>query len=202
MQSPSSAWMHASNLPPEAAKQIAEAAELPYAMVEAALRNANYPRLESVPKWYALMFMMPPGEGVAQRNPVLLLVSKDALLTLALQPVELQTPLAGDSSLPWGPRCMLHLARAVLDRNEVLADRFENELRELEDLPADQSQDRGEHVREGQPADQSPETFFGRTFKLKRDLSSAKGDLWRLRALLETLAEGRRTLPGLPEHTA
>ena len=73
--------------------------------------------------------------------------------------------------------------RRVLARNEEFAGRLEREVRELEALPADES----------------PERFFESTFRLKRALSVAKGDLWRLRGLLEMLAEGRRTLPGLGE---
>jgi Mg2+ and Co2+ transporter CorA len=47
------------------------------------------------------------------------------------------------------------------------------------------------------PPETSPRRFFERTFRLKRLLSTAKGDLWRLRGLTEMLADGRRSLPGL-----
>ena len=92
-----------------------------------------------------------------------------------------RSPRSPFDALPWGPRCALDVVRRVLGRNEELAGRLEREVRELETLPADES----------------PERFFEATFRLKRSLSVAKGDLWRLRGLLEMLAEGRRTLPGL-----
>ena len=110
-----------------------------------------------------------------------MLLTKDDVLSLALYPLDLGKPPEAIGALPWGPRCALDVMRRVLERNEELAGRLERDVRGLEALPADQS----------------PERFFEATFRLKRSLSVAKGDLWRLRGLLEMLAEGRRTLPGL-----
>ncbi len=112
-----------------------------------------------------------------------MLLTEDDVLSLAVRPLELEKPPATIEGVPWGPRCALDVVRRVLERNEDLAGRLERELRELEGLPADES----------------PERFFEATFRLKRALSVAKGDLWRLRGLLEMLSEGRRTLPGLGE---
>jgi Mg2+ and Co2+ transporter CorA len=173
--------MQASNLPEESLLEIAAATGLPRAMIEAALRNESYPRLESAPPWYALTLAVPALEGAVERYPVLLLASEAGLLTLALYPLELPAPRESDERLPFGTRCALHLARCSLERNNALADRYERELRELEDLPADES----------------PESFFERTFRLKRTLSTAKSDLWRLRGLFDTLAQGRGRLPGI-----
>jgi Mg2+ and Co2+ transporter CorA len=69
----------------------------------------------------------------------------------------------------------------MLGRKEELAGALEREVRILEALPADEC----------------PDSFFETTFRLKRALSTAMGDLWRLRAILESMAEGRRELPGL-----
>jgi Mg2+ and Co2+ transporter CorA len=150
-------------------------------MVEAALNESSYPRLETGPRWSALTLSVPPKSDVLRREPVLMLLSEDDVLSLALHPLDLEKPPAAFGALPWGPRCALDVVRRVLERNEELAGRLEREVRDLETLPADQSPDR----------------FFEATFRLKRSLSVAKGDLWRLRGLLEMLAEGRRTLPGL-----
>jgi Mg2+ and Co2+ transporter CorA len=125
----------------------------------------------SVPYWSEL----------TRRDPVLLLISENDVLSLAARPLELQRPPTAFETLPWGPRCTLHVIRHVLARNEDIAGRLERATRELEELPADES----------------PESFFEKTFQLKRMLSAAKGDLWRLHALLELLADGRRSLPGL-----
>jgi Mg2+ and Co2+ transporter CorA len=121
-----------------------------------------------------------PGWGDEPRTPVVLLVSQRHLLSLSLHAVELQTQ-PGNDDLPWGTRCALHVIREVLGRNEALALRVERELTHLETLPAQQS----------------PESFFQAIFRLKRNLTLAKGDLWRLRGLLGTLAGGERQLPGL-----
>jgi Mg2+ and Co2+ transporter CorA len=179
--SPTSEWIHASNLPPQRLREAAEAAGVPHVMVEAALNESSYPRLETGPRWSALTLSVPPKGDILRRDPVLMLLSEDDVLSLALYPLDLEKPPAAFGTLPWGPRCALDVVRRVLERNEELAGRLEREVRDLESLPADESPDR----------------FFEATFRLKRSLSVAKGDLWRLRGLLEMLAEGRRTLPGL-----
>lgn len=181
--SPTSEWIHASNLPPQRLREAAEAAGVPNVMVEAALNESSYPRLESRARWSALTLSLPSRSDIVQRDPLLLLVSEDDMLSLALYPLDLEKPPEAYGDLPWGPRCALDVVRRVLARNEEFAGRLERDVRELEALPADES----------------PEHFFESTFRLKRALAVAKGDLWRLRGLLEMLAEGRRTLPGLGE---
>ena len=181
--SPTSEWIHASNLAPQRLREAAEAAGVPHVMVEAALNESSYPRLESGARWSALTLPVPSKTDIARRDPVLMLLTEDDVLSLAVRPLELEKPPAPFDGIPWGPRCALDVVRRVLERNEDLAGRLERELRELEGLPADES----------------PERFFEATFRLKRALSVAKGDLWRLRGLLEMLSEGRRTLPGLGE---
>jgi Mg2+ and Co2+ transporter CorA len=71
----------------------------------------------------------------------------------------------------------------VMRQNERLVGAFEHELRELEDVP----------VRESRPG------FFERTFRLKKELSNTQADLWRLKAVLAEVADGRAALPGMPE---
>jgi Mg2+ and Co2+ transporter CorA len=181
--SPTSEWIHASNLAPQRLREAAEAAGVPHVMVEAALNESSYPRLESEKRWSSLTISVPSRSDLSSRDPVLMLFTEDDVMSLAVHPLELQKPPASPGALPWGPRCALDVVRRVLERNEELAGRLERELRELEALPADES----------------PERFFESTFRLKRALSVAKGDLWRLRGLLQMLAEGRRTLPGIGE---
>lgn len=180
---PTSEWIHASNLPPERLREAAEAAGVPHVMVDAALRESSYPRLESGPRWSALTLSLPAAGHTLLRDPLLLLFTEDDVLSLAPHPLDLARAPRSLAELPWGPRCALDVVRRVLERNEELAGRVESEVRELEALPAEES----------------PERFFAATFRLKRALAVAKGDLWRLRGLLEMLGEGRRTLPGLGE---
>jgi Mg2+ and Co2+ transporter CorA len=178
---PTHDWLHASNLSPERLVEIAAAAGAPRVTIEAALHEASYPRLETGPRWTALTLSMPGRGEEGRRDPVLLLFTEADALSLALHPLELQQPPSGFEALPWGTRCALDVVRRVLARNEELAGRLERAARQLEELPPDVS----------------PRTFFEQTFRLKRQLAMAKGDLWRLRGMLEMLAEGRRTLPGL-----
>jgi len=176
---PDERWVHAANLDAAHIKEVARIVELPDVMVDAALRESSYPRLESSARWAAFAMSL-PGFGDAPRTPVLLLVSERHLLSLSLHAVELQTR-PGNQELPWGTRCALHVIHQVLERNEMLALRVEHELTSLETLSAQDS----------------PESFFQTIFRLKRNLALAKGDLWRLRGLLGHLAGGERELPGL-----
>ena len=178
---PTSDWLHASNLAPDRLVEIASAIRVPHVMIEAALHESSYPRVESGARWTALTLSIPSASDAIHRDPVLMLVTANDVLSLAPHPLDLQQVPAESGALPWGPRCALHIIRLALIRNEELAGRLERTVRQMEELP----------VRE------SPEGFFGQAFHLKRVLSTAKGDLWRLRGLLEMLADGRRVLPGL-----
>ena len=182
---PTSAWLHASNLSPERLAEIASAADVPHVMIEAALQDSSFPRIEAGSRWTALTVTLPPTGDSTNRDLVLLLVSADSVLSLASHTLDLQKSPPGAEGQPWGVRCALHIIRLALDRNEELTGRLERTVRQLEDLPAIES----------------PDSFFRQTFHLKRALSTAKSDLWRLRGLLEMLADGRRDLPGLmPDH--
>jgi Mg2+ and Co2+ transporter CorA len=178
---PTNGWLHASNLSPERLIEIASAAGVPHVMIEAALQESSYPRIESGSRWTALTVSLPSTGDFLHRDPILLLVSANSVLSLASHPLELQQLPAESGALPWGPRCALHIIRLTLARNEELAGRLERMVRQLEELPAIES----------------PDSFFKQTFRLKRVLSMAKSDLWRLRGLLEMLTDGRRLLPGL-----
>lgn len=178
---PTSDWLHASNLAPDRLMEIASTVGVPHVMIEAALHESSYPHIKSGARWTALTVSLPSADDAIHRDPVLMLVSGNHVLSLTQHPLDLQQLPAESGTLPWGPRCALHIIRLVFARNEELASRLERTVRQLEALPARES----------------PESFFRQTIRLKRVLSAAKGDLWRLRGLLEMLADGRRLLPGL-----
>jgi Mg2+ and Co2+ transporter CorA len=150
-------------------------------MIEAALQESSYPRIETGSRWTALTISLPSAIEYTSRDLVLLLVSKNSVLSLASHSLDLQQLPEESQGQPWGPRCAIHIIRLALSRNEELAEKLEHIVRQLEDLPAIDS----------------PDSFFKQTFRLKRLLSTAKSDLWRLRGLLEMLVDGRRKLPGL-----
>jgi Mg2+ and Co2+ transporter CorA len=172
--------VHASNLEPARIEEIARATGVSKSMIDAALGESSYPRLEPGRTWTALSFSLPGGAG--RRDPVLLLATDDDVLSMSAHPTDLHAAIgAPPEGGPWGPRVVIGALRLVLQRHEESVGRFERELRTLEETPAGES----------------GESFFEQTFVLKRRTSAAKADLWRLHGLLRAVAEGRRALPGL-----
>ena len=180
---PSGAWLHASNLAPERLNAIASALGVPHVMIEAALQESSFPRIETGARWTALTVSLPVSGDGLHRDPVLLLVSENSVLSLSTHPLDLQQLPTESTDLGWVAHCVLQIIRLVLARNEEFAGRLERMVRQIEEAPVSGS----------------PEGFFRQTFRLKRALSTAKGDLWRLHGLLEMIADGRRHLPGLGE---
>ncbi|HEX2573263.1 MAG TPA: CorA family divalent cation transporter [Polyangia bacterium] len=189
---PTSDWFHASNIEPTRFEELARAAGVPQPLVDASLGDAAYPRLETLQRWSVLSCSLPDPDGAVRRIPFLLLVTGDDLLSLSRHPADLHAavaaagPVAGmPDSLPWGLQGALLFLKVVLSRYEELAGNLEREVRSIEEVQASENS----------------QAFFERTFGLKKDLSAAKADLFRLRTLLASLADGRRSLPGLaPEH--
>jgi Mg2+ and Co2+ transporter CorA len=178
---PSGDWMHASSLSPERLKVISSVIGVPHVMIEAALQESSFPRIETGAHWTALTLSLPLSGAELHRVPVLLLISANSLLSLSTHQLDLQQAPIEIPDLPWGARCALFIIGNVLIRNEELAGRMERMVRQIEEMPAIQT----------------PEGFFHQIFHLKHALSSAKGDLWRLHGMLEMLEDGRRKLPGL-----
>lgn len=181
LTAPTSDWIHASNLSQEHLRVIASGLGVSQIMIETALLESSFPHIESGGLWTAFTISIPSTEEVTHRIPILLLISENSILSLSRHPFHLRRMHMKASTLSWGPRCALHIISLVLTRHEELAGRMEQMVRQLEELPVIES----------------PESFFRETFHLKRLLSTAKGDLWRLRGLLEMLIDGRRQLPGL-----
>src|SRR5882672_7892670 len=90
-------------------------------------------------------------------------------------------PGAGDG-LPFVSRMIAVVLNRVIRGNEQLAGRCEQRLRELEEVP----------IEESRPA------FFELTFRLKKQLSAAQADLWRLKGIAAELGNGRRDFVELP----
>lgn len=178
---PSGEWVHASNLSPESLFEIAEAVGIPHLIIEAALQETGFPRMESGTHWTALTIALISESDPVRRDPVLLLIFGNGLLSLSTHAVQIQNVPVPIGTLPWGPRCALSIVSLVLARDERLVARLERKVRQLEEVPAVEN----------------PDGFFKQVVHLKRALSVAKGDLWRLRGLLEMLADGRRKLPAM-----
>jgi len=176
-------WLHASNLEPARIEELARATRISRQLIETALGESSYPRLEPGPKWVTFSLALPQPDG--GREPLLMILGDECVLSLTLYRSEARTPFVvpPPALRAWPVRAVLSVLRQALGRHEELVNRCERELRVLEDLPADES----------------PRDFFERTFALRKRIGASKADLLRLRGILRSVAEGRRALPGLGE---
>src|SRR5262245_46849600 len=117
------------------------------------------------------MFLLPIGDGLV------------SLSRRRLHSVERHAPVpGGGDGLPFVLRMFAAVLNRVIRGNERLADRCEQRLRELEEVAIEESR---------------PE-FFERTFRLKKELSAAQADLWRLKGIAADLGSGRFGFAKLP----
>ncbi len=186
-QQPGTEWYSIANVGPHNLSDVAKASGISQEFIAAHLLGTGYPHLETTSRYLSLVVWVPErsGAGQIQRNGLLLLASDKSVVTFCRRPAHLMEKVAGSAtgelaSLPFPARTLCQFLRVVLDSNETLVGCFEDELRDLEDLP----------VRD------SRQQFFERTFRLKKELSSTQADLWRLRGVLREVAEPRVRLPG------
>ncbi len=184
---PGEQWFSLANVGPDNLAAVADATGIPRDFISKHLLATGYPHAESAGRYFSLFVWLPQptASGATTRNGLLLLASDRSVVTFCQQPTQLMEQAARTQTndlpnLPFPARMTCRFLQAVLDTNETLVNRFERELADLEDLP----------VRESRPQ------FFERTFRLKKELSAALTDLWRLRGVLKELAEGKVRLPG------
>lgn len=189
---PGEGWYHVSNVGPKEVREIAEAAGIPPATVEGSLSGTGYPRIEMTERFSTLFVWLPevqrrPSGVVVQRTGVVLILNERGLLTLSEGPVSLQQVVAeaydrlGFPGAPSPARLACAVLKLVLQRNEEISGWLEGALRTMEEIP----------VPESRPQ------FLQRAFRLKKEMSAAQADLWRVREMLDGLREGRLTFPGM-----
>jgi Mg2+ and Co2+ transporter CorA len=184
-------WFHVANPSPEELQQITAAAELPTTFFETYFLGAIHPHLTTMHDYAAFFVWLPEVDatGHVDRHATLLLAWKNRLLSLSRRPAHgverLAPPLAepGDENTPFPVRALVALGQRVVRENEMIVARFERDLHALEDLP----------VRESSPS------FFERTFRVKKELSAAQSDLWRLKAALAEFGRRPDAAPGMTE---
>jgi Mg2+ and Co2+ transporter CorA len=185
-------WYHVANPSPTELAQIGAAAGLPAGFLETHLVGTSYPHAVSLSDCSAVFLWSPeldPVSGRVDRHALLLVAWPRGLLSLSRRPTALVqrmepvTAAAQVEPAAFPVQMILREIARVLRQNETIVARFEQELHALEDVP----------VRESRPV------FFERTFRLKKELSAAQSDLWRLRSVLADLAEQRHRLPGMGE---
>jgi Mg2+ and Co2+ transporter CorA len=190
VKSAAKGWYHVSNPASLDLDQIAAQAGIPPSTLRAELLGTGFPHVEKIGNYAGLFVWLPhlTEDGRVERSGVFLLIAKDHLLSLSHRPAHLTEKVRSvhDDEAEGGPvfanRMVAQFFAVVLRGNERLVGAFQQRLHALEELP----------VRESRPE------FFERTFRLKKELSAAQSDLWRLKTLLSELAEGRARLPGAP----
>lgn len=185
LKSPGEEWFHVSNPSREDLQQIAAAAKLPKGFFETHLMATSYPHLATTGEKTGAFLWMPEVDpkGVVDRHGMFFLPVGQGLLSLSRRKTHaverfVAAPAANSVPLPFALRMLDLVLERVVRENERLAGFFEDGLRALEEVP----------VRESQPA------FFERTFRLKKELSAAQADLWRLKGMVAELADGRVVL--------
>ena len=189
-----SGWWHVSGGVLDQIAEIAAVTGVPSADLESVFSDMSYPRILPTGPFSGLFSWLPVVQAVAPRpavvrHGVLLLTNGATGVTIcerASSLVEAALEASRRIELPpasLAARMPLYLIRLVLDRNEQVAGELERALRRLEALPIEDSST----------------DFFAHAFWLKRELSAARVDLWRLKGLLGSLAEGRARVCGLDD---
>lgn len=188
LRSPGADWFQVSNPARDQLAAITEPLGLPPGFLENQLFDTNYPHVVTARNVLVVFLWLPEmmPTGNVERHGVLFLLCGSSLLSIARRgahAVERMTgagTVEGGDETPFALRMLGHVLDRVIQQNESVVGQFEHELRGLEEVP----------IRESSPA------FFERTFRLKRELSVAQADLWRLKGVLAELAEERVRLPG------
>jgi Mg2+ and Co2+ transporter CorA len=184
-------WYQVSGVTAAHIRDLGAATGVPTTALAAVLGNASFPRAHGSSPFSTLFVWLPVIRRTQpisiERLGVLFLTNGE--LTITLCPTRAPTHEATPELLPdrqtspesFGTRTLLGFLRGLLGHHEYVTGELERELRLLETLP----------VRDSSPA------FFEQAFCLKRELSSIKSDLWRLKGILESLARGRVPFAGL-----
>jgi Mg2+ and Co2+ transporter CorA len=184
-------WFHASGLDASHLAEIARDTGIAPTFLAQTLQETAYPRIEIFHRFAGLFMWVPtldPGdEAPLERTGVLVLATEHGVLTVDQRAMALQEEVIasmGDMELPRGTfaqRTVLALLTLVLRRYEAVAGQLEHHTRALELHP----------VRDSGPV------FLERSFRLQRRLATVKHDLWRLKGIVEAIADRRLLLHGM-----
>jgi Mg2+ and Co2+ transporter CorA len=187
LRAPNEQWFHVSSPGVSELEQIESAAKLPRGYLHTHLQATSYPHWAESGGTTGLFLWVPEvAENRPDRYAMLLLPIGSGLLSLSrrrLHSVERHAPVPGvDDGFTFVLRMVAVVLGRVIRGNERIAGRCEERLRELEEVPIDASR---------------PE-FFERAFRLKKELSAAQADLWRLKGIAGDLGSGRSSFVKLP----
>jgi hypothetical protein len=175
-------WCHAGRIYGSQLDELATAVGTAPAVLRSCLSDASYPRVEKIGPITGFFLRIPRHSGMdIERSGLLVLPVGRSLLTLSRQPTDLQewtTQVLPSFEVPgadFTPRMLLGILRASVSGNTDAVGYLEGQVRALEDTMVPDSR-----------AD-----FFERTFRLRKQISAIRSDLWRLKGLLVTLIQGR-----------
>jgi Mg2+ and Co2+ transporter CorA len=184
---PQAGWYSLANVGEHNLPELELATGIPADFISSHLFGTNYPHLEKTDRFISLFVWVPETSArqTTERNGVLLFANEKGVLTFSRRPAHLLEKIAKTQEseltpLPFPARMTCQFLKVILDANENLVGQYEQKLGELEELP----------VRESRPQ------FFEETFRLKKELSAAQSDLWRLRGVLKDFADSRVEFPG------
>ena len=181
LAAPDEQWFHVAAPAADELRRIGEAAALPDGFLEQHLNGTSYPHWAPAGPRTGLFLWLPEldAAGHLDRFAILLVPMGRGLLSLSRQRLQhgftgMAIP-AGDDDRPFAERMVGRVLERVVRDYHQLAGRCEERLRGLEDVP----------VQESRPA------FFEVTFRLKKQLSAAQVDLWRLKRVADELVARR-----------
>ncbi len=181
LAAPDEQWFHVSGPGTEELRRIGAAAALPEGFLEQHLLGTSYPHWAPAGPRTGLFVWLPEldATGHLERFAILLVPTGRGLLSLSRRPlldvVAVASLQAVADERPFTERMIGQVLERIARDYQHLAGRCEERLRELEDVP----------VHESRPA------FFELTFRMKKQLSAAQSDLWRLKRIADDLVARR-----------
>jgi Mg2+ and Co2+ transporter CorA len=178
LKAPAPGWYHLAQPSKADLNAVGQALQLQAGFLETHLSGATYPHLLSAGNFTGLFAWIPEHDvnRRIQRHGVLFLARDASLFSLSRASASAIEDLGNASDEDAALPPLAIVLENISQRHERLIGAFEEELRALEDLP----------VRESRP------DFFERTFRLKKDLSMAQADLWRLKGVVAEFGDDRR----------
>jgi Mg2+ and Co2+ transporter CorA len=189
VQTPDESWYHIQHPTSEDLAKIADTVGTTAETLRAYLTGTGFPHIEAVGQSAGFFAWVPEvsSTGEVTRCGFFFLLGEKRMLSFSQHATGLlgawhaTPPAVVPETQPFAERMARLVFRAALRQNERLVGLYTTELRGLEDVP----------VRD------SRAEFFERTFRLKKELSAAQIDVWRLKSLLTELAETPASLPGV-----
>ncbi len=180
LAAPDEQWFHVAGSTPGELRRIGAAADLPDGFLEQHLLATNYPHWAPAESRTGLFLWLPEidARGHLDRFAILLVPTGSGLLSFSRRtPPSLFVGTSGPPAdeRPFTERMIGRVLERVVRDYQQLANRSEEGLRDLEEVPA----------QESRPA------FFELTFRMKKQLSAAQADLWRLKRIADDLVARR-----------